>query len=131
MDPSGKKINFKDFKGNYLLLDFWASYCKPCIANFPYEKKLETKYKGKPIKFIYVSLDRDKEDWKNAINKYNLSGIHLSDFNGMDGMLPVYCKVYTGIPRYVLISKEGKIINYNTPQPISQNLETLLDGLLN
>ena len=77
-----------------------------------------------------MSLDTDSTRWKEAIKKYNLHGIHLSDLKGFRGILPVYCKVVTSIPRYVLINKEGKIINADAPQSMNPELKIVIDGLL-
>lgn len=129
-NASGKLVHFKDFKGQYLLIDFWASWCQPCIANFPFMKKLMEDYKSDPIQFIAVSLDTRGTDWRNAILKHHLTGIQLSDLKGFSGILPVYCKVVTSIPRYVLIDKKGKIINYDTPHPMNPRLKIMIDDLL-
>lgn len=128
-DASGKLISLKTFKGQYLLIDFWASWCGPCIKNFPFWEKLMKEYKSDSIQFISVSLDTDSTRWKEAIKKYDLHGIHFSDLKGFHGILPVYCKVVTSIPRYVLINKEGKIINADAPQPMNPQLKIIIDGL--
>jgi thiol-disulfide isomerase/thioredoxin len=129
-DTSGHLINMGAFKGQYLLIDFWASWCGPCIENFPFLEKLMKEYKSDPIQLISVSLDTRDEDWKKAITKYNLTGTQLSDLKGFNGILPVYCKVVTSIPRYVLINREGKIINYDAPHPMNPELKILIDNLL-
>ncbi|MDQ2721283.1 MAG: AhpC/TSA family protein [Bacteroidota bacterium] len=130
LDTSGNKINFKAFKGQYLLIDFWASWCDPCIENLPYLEKLKKEYISDSIQFVSVSLDTRSNDWKKAIEKYHLTGLQLSDLKGFNGLVPVYCKVVTSIPRYVLIDKSGKIINYDTPHPMNPELEILIDNLL-
>ena len=130
LDTSGNIVSLKSFKGRYLLIDFWASWCQPCIENFPSMEKLMKEYKSDSIQFIAVSLDKDRHRWENAIKKYGLYGWQLSDLRGFDGILPVYCKVVTSIPRYVLIDKHGKIINYDTPQPMNPELKILIDKLL-
>ncbi len=129
-DRFGRKINFENFKDRYLLIDFWASWCVPCIENFPYLKKLMEEYKSDSIQFISVSLDTNSNSWKAAIKKYDLPDIQLSDLKGFEGLLPVYCKVVTSIPRYVLVDKSGKIINYDTPDPMNPELKILIDNLL-
>ncbi|HEY5464671.1 MAG TPA: TlpA disulfide reductase family protein [Hanamia sp.] len=129
-DTSGNLISFKAFKGQYLLIDFWASWCGPCIDNFSFQEKLMEEYKSDPIQFISVSLDTDKDRWKGAIKKYNLHGVQLSDLKGFNGVLPVFYKVVTSIPRYVLINKDGKIINLDTPHPMDPRLKILIDNLL-
>lgn len=129
-DINGHLVSFKAFEGQYLLIDFWASWCDPCIENFPSWEKLAKDYKSDSIQFISVSLDTDSTRWKGAVRKYNLHGIQLSDLKGFHGMLPVYCKVVTSIPRYVLINKEGRIINADAPHPINPELKILLDSVL-
>ncbi len=129
IDTAGNKVSLKTFKGRYLLIDFWASWCKPCIQNFPFMEKLIEKYKSNPIQFIAVSLDTNSDTWKNAIKKHHLQGWQLSDLYGFDGILPVYCKVVTSIPRYILIGKDGNIMNYDTPQPMDPELKILIDKL--
>ncbi len=129
-DTSGNQVDFNTFRGKYLLIDFWTSWCGPCIESFPYMEKLIDEYKSNSIEFISVSLDTDNERWKTAIKKYNLPGIQLSDLKGFNGLLPVYCKVVTSIPRYVLINRDGKIINYDTPQPMNPQLKILIDNLI-
>jgi thiol-disulfide isomerase/thioredoxin len=129
-DTSGTLINLKSFKGKYLLIDFWASWCGPCIKNIPALEKLMKKYSTDPIQFIAVSIDTDSIDWKESIKKNRFSGTQLCDLKGFKGILTEYCKVVTSIPRYVLIDKEGKIINYDMPQPLNPELEELIDKLL-
>ena len=128
-DTSGKEIIFEIFRGKYLLIDFWASWCAPCIRNFPLWKKVMTEHKSDPIEFISVSLDSESNKWKDAVKKYNLPGIQLSDSKAFSGLLPVYCKVVTSIPCYVLIDTEGKIINPDAPQPDNPDLKILLSKL--
>ncbi len=129
IDTAGNKVSLKTFKGRYLLIDFWASWCQPCITNFPFMEELEKEYKSDSIEFISVSLDTDNNRWEEAIKKHQLIGWQLSDLHGFDGMLPVYCKVSNDIPQYVLIDKEGKIINHDTPQPMNPELKILIDKL--
>lgn len=129
-DTSGNLVNLNDFKGQYLLIDFWASWCQPCLENFPFMDKLKKNYKSYPIQFIAVSLDTDPKQWKESIEKHNLSGVQLSDSKGFFGILPIFCKVVTSIPRYVLVDKMGKIINFDTPHPMNPELKILIDNLL-
>lgn len=71
-DVSGNLIDLKAYKGQYLVFDFWASWCKPCIENFPFIEKLMKEYKSDPVQFISISLDTDITNWKEAIKKYHL-----------------------------------------------------------
>jgi thiol-disulfide isomerase/thioredoxin len=81
-DAEGTETSFSKFKGNVLLIDFWASWCKPCIKNAPYLKKLSASMKNKPFKVISVSIDSDKDTWQRAIKKYGFPGVHLYDDKG-------------------------------------------------
>lgn len=126
----GKLTDFKQYKNNYLLIEFWASWCSPCIAQMPFLKQLEEAYKNHPLKIISVSLDTDKGRWEETIKKNNLTGTQLLESSAFAGLLPVYCKVYTALPRFVLINPDGKIINYDTPFPSEPELKILLDSYL-
>ena len=130
-DPNGKNIEFKRFKGNYILIDFWASWCKPCIADVPYLRKIIEEFKNDSIQFVSVSLDTDGKRWKKAITVNDLNWLQVSELTGFHGLVPIYCKVIIGIPQYVLVDKFGKIINYDAPRPEEPELRLLLNKLLN
>lgn len=68
-DVEGNIVNLSDFKGEYILLDFWASWCHPCRANNPILKKINTKYANSKFKLISISTDEDSDKWKEAVKK--------------------------------------------------------------
>lgn len=123
--PSPKFYDFKnyhggtnaldDFKGKYVFIDIWASWCGNCINEFPYIRKLVEKYKDKSIVFISISTDADSNNWKEAIERANLSGIHLLATKKNNTFMDEYN--ITGIPRYILLDPELNIVDYNTPRP--------------
>jgi thiol-disulfide isomerase/thioredoxin len=129
-DIYGNSIDFKRFKGNYVLIDFWASWCKPCIADIPYLKRVIEEFKNDSIQFISVSLDTDEIKWKKAILENNLSWLQVSELTGFHGLVPTYCKIIVGIPQYVLVDKNGVIINSNAPRPDDPELKILLNNSL-
>jgi len=129
-DTLGNSINFKRFKGNYVLIDFWASWCKPCITDIPYLKRIIEEFKNDSIQFISVSLDTDEKKWKKAILDNNLNWLQVSELTGFHGLVPTYCKIIVGIPQYVLVDKNGVIINSDTPRPDDPELKTLLNNSL-
>ncbi|MFT5337296.1 MAG: thiol-disulfide isomerase/thioredoxin, partial [Luteibaculaceae bacterium] len=98
--------------GKYVLIDFWASWCRPCRAENPNVVAMYKKYKRKGFEIYSVSLDRTKDAWVNAIKQDGLTWTHVSDlkFWQSEG-----AKTYgvSGIPFTVLIDKEGKIIATN------------------
>lgn len=108
--PNGEVISLESLKGNYVLVDFWASWCKPCRMENPNVVKLYNKYKEKGFTVYNVSLDTDKNRWTNAIKQDNLSWPnHVSDLKGWK---TAATKIYQfrGIPYTMLVDPEGKII---------------------
>lgn len=108
-DSTGAIINVSDYDGNYRLLDFWASWCKPCRAEFPNLKKINQKYKDKNFKIIGISIDVNLDHWKEAIKDDQLEWIQMVSPYGFDSKA---AKTYmiTGVPFTVLIDPEGIII---------------------
>ncbi len=109
-NPDGKEIRLSSLKGQYVLIDFWASWCSPCRRENPNLVRLYEMYKNKGFTVYSVSLDKKLDAWKAAIKKDNLSWPnHVSDLMQWDSpMIELYG--FNSIPHTVLIDKEGKII---------------------
>lgn len=124
----GGTTSLDDFKGKYVYIDVWATWCAPCLQQIPYLQKLEEKYHGKNIEFVSISTDfpAQREVWQKMIAAKNMGGIQL--FAGEDQS---FYKAYeiSGIPRFILIDPEGNIVDANAPRPSDQNLVSLLDEL--
>jgi thiol-disulfide isomerase/thioredoxin len=107
--PEGKKISISSLKGKVVLVDFWASWCKPCRQENPNVVKLYDKYKAKDFEILGVSLDNDKDRWIKAIADDKLSWKHISDLKGWQSKA---CSTFnvSSIPFTLLIDKEGKLI---------------------
>ena len=107
--PDGKPIKLSSTRGSYVLIDFWASWCRPCRAENPNNVKLYEKYHDKGFEIYAVSLDKTKDAWLKAIERDNLTWIHVSDLKFWQS---AGAKTYnvSGIPYTVLLDKEGKII---------------------
>lgn len=112
VNDEAKKVS--DFVGNtdYLLIDFWASWCGPCLKSFPGLTEFYAKNKGAKFDIVGVSLDREKAQWVAAIQKYNLKWHHLSDLQAWESKA---AKIYAvnSIPATVLIDRNGKIVGRN------------------
>ncbi len=116
--PDGKNIKLSSLRGNYVLLDFWASWCRPCRAENPNIVKNYKKYKKSGFTIYQVSLDRTKEDWVNAINADGLNEWnHVSDLKYWNSA-PAAVYGVRGIPANFLIDPEGKIIATNLRGPL-------------
>ncbi len=105
----GKLIKLSDFKGKYVLLDFWASWCVPCRKESPHLVKAYENFKGKNFEIFAVSLDTDKAKWLEAIKEDKMTWIHGSDLIGSKNSAAVTYAV-RGIPDNVLIDPNGVII---------------------
>jgi len=110
----GKSLSLSSLIGktDYVLVDFWASWCGPCIQSMPEVKALYEKNKGKKLEILGVSLDEDENAWKAAISKHGLNWKHISDLSGWTSS---GAKLYAinAIPATVLINKNGIIEGRN------------------
>jgi peroxiredoxin len=108
-DVNGKPVSISSFKGKYLLVDFWASWCRPCRQENPNVVAAYQQFKNKNFTVLGVSLDQDKESWKKAIATDNLTWPHMSDLKQWESAaVPAYG--IEGIPFNVLLDPSGKII---------------------
>jgi thiol-disulfide isomerase/thioredoxin len=112
--PEGKEISLKDVVANNkcVLIDFWASWCSPCIASIPEFKRIYDTYKDQGFEIYAVSIDSNKDKWVKAISKYELSWIHVSELKGWDTQ-PKIDYAVQGVPTTVLINKDGIIVAKN------------------
>ena len=127
----GGKTSLDDLKGQILLIDVWATWCEPCLAELPALSKLQLKYQGKAIEFVSISVDEPKyrQKWKDMIRDQELKGIHLIADSSMQSKFIKDYK-FNGIPRFILIDADGNIINPNAPRPSDPELDILLESLL-
>ena len=108
--PDGKTVALSSLKGKVVLIDFWASWCRPCRAENPNVVKMYNAYKDKGFDIYSVSLDKDKEAWAKAIQDDNLVWpSHVSDLGYWQSSVVKQYNI-SGIPFTCLIDKEGKIV---------------------
>lgn len=123
-DINDRIVSLKDFRGKYVYIDVWATWCTPCRGELPDLKELEEKMKGKKICFLSISCDKDIEKWKKMVKEEELGGIHVNTGGDQKFMKAYGIK---GIPRFILLDKKGKIINPEMTRPSQKvTLETLL-----
>jgi thiol-disulfide isomerase/thioredoxin len=114
LTPKGNVRKLSDYigKSKYILLDFWASWCAPCIADMPYLKEIYEKYNGKGFEIISISLDDSQRAWQRGLDKIDAPWIHLSDLKGIKSEMANAYKI-SGIPFSVILDNTGKIIEVN------------------
>lgn len=108
----GKRDKISNYRGKIVLIDFWASWCGPCMKETPMLVNLYNKFKGKDFEMIGISLDEDQNDWANAVRNKNMSWIHMSDLGGWKGKAARQYKIKS-IPQIFLLDKEGNIVAHN------------------
>ena len=127
----GGNTSLADFKGKYVYIDVWATWCGPCRQEIPFLQKVEEKYHGKNIEFISISIDKAKnhEKWKKMVQDKSLGGVQLfADKDWSSAFILAYG--IDSIPRFILIGPDGKVINADALRPSDPALQTQLDSLL-
>lgn len=132
-DGSGKIYSFEDFRGKLIVVDFWASWCGPCIQQTPYFEELANKFNDDEVVFLKISIDQKRSFWEKFISERNWD--KNSFWIGTDELNPIYPFVYTeyndraykgivtAVPRYVIISREGNILENQAFHPSHPRLQ--------
>ena len=111
-NPDGDLVALSSLRGKYVLVDFWAKWCKPCRQENPNIVRMFKKYNSKGFEVFGVSLDKNKSDWLQAIDE---DGLHWTQVSDLKFWNSAAAKTYdiTAIPFAVLLDPDGKIIGKN------------------
>lgn len=128
-DKNGKMVSLSDFKGKVVVIDVWATWCAPCIQQFPYLHKMEEAFKGKDVAFLSVSIDyeKDKQKWVTMLKEKNLIGTQLFA-GGWTKITKDYA--ITTIPRFMVIAKDGTMVSADAPRPSDPKLTQMVNEQL-
>ncbi|MGL5233656.1 MAG: TlpA family protein disulfide reductase [Empedobacter falsenii] len=116
-DINGKRFDLSDFKGKYVYMDIWATWCGPCKVQIPFMKELEKQFHNAPIHFVSVSLDKleDKPIWGKMVRENQMAGVQL--FAGREDNFGFDYKIEY-IPTFIILDKEGNIMIDRAPAPM-------------
>jgi len=126
---NGGTTSLDDFKGKVTYIDIWATWCLPCRGEIPALKELEKKFHGKDVAFVSISIDQNKDEWKEFVKSEDLKGVQLFAENAFESQF-IQDYGIRQIPTFIIIDKEGKIVNADAPRPSSDEITGLLERLL-
>jgi thiol-disulfide isomerase/thioredoxin len=129
-DINGEKVSMRDFRGQVVYLDFWASWCGPCMREMPHAQELKKKLATQhDLVFLYISIDTDEEAWRKTVADHDLQGIHLNVSGTTEGVASQYN--IKGVPSFFIIGRDGNIFDNRAPRPSNPAiLPSLMSALL-
>ena len=132
LKADGSVIRFQDIlikhKGKVIYIDYWASWCAPCIEAMPYAEALRKEYANEDIVFVYLSSDNDQSAWKKAAEKYGLSNYENSFLNLNHGNSEfIKALQIQSIPRYLIYDANGRLVEKNAPGPKDPSIKEMLE----
>lgn len=116
-DTTGKKVTLKDLKGKFIVVDFWASWCSPCLSEIEPMKKLEQDMAGNnKVVFVSISFDENEDLWKDYIQDQGMRGVQLfADPDDKDKIKHAFH--FNSLPYFVWINAAGKIVSKDAARP--------------
>jgi len=127
LDSNGKQVKFQDIlkkqKGKTTVIEVWASWCGDCVKAMPKLKELQAS--NPKVSYVFISMDKTADKWKEGIEKHEIKGLHFMANDGMKGVFGTAIDL-DWIPRYIIVDKTGKIVVYRAIETdFAQISETL------
>jgi len=133
-DITGTQISLADFKGKYVYIDVWATWCGPCLRQIPKLKELEQEF-GDEIAFLSISIDHDKEIWHKYVKEKALTGVQILSLpqKGIISSSSEIMELHTieGIPRFIMIDPDGNLIDANASRPSDEKTRKIFEEWTN
>lgn len=127
-DSSARKFTLQDFKGKYVYIDVWATWCGPCIKEIPHLLELEKEMEGKNIAFVSICQNDDRQRWLKYLGSHEMSGTQLYAERGDNAFFDSY--LIRGIPHFILLDPEGNIVYSDALRPSNPSFHKELNELL-
>lgn len=141
LDIDSMAIPINQFKGKLLVIDYWATWCSPCLKETPIFKEYAKKHQDKPVNFITISMDEPFSFWKKYVQDNNWEGHHfwlgrneanpLSFFTLTEIDFEGKQSIILGLPQYIFIAPSGEILSHSETRPSAPDFEETLLGYLN
>jgi thiol-disulfide isomerase/thioredoxin len=121
----GQQVSLSDFEGKVVYLDFWASWCGPCMREVPHAKELKKRMQGRDdLVFLYISVDTDEEAWRRTVEQQEIQGVHLN-VPGFSHEVPAAYNL-KGVPTFYVIGRDGRIFDNRPPRPSNSRVDEVL-----
>jgi thiol-disulfide isomerase/thioredoxin len=124
-DINGNEVSLGDYHGKVVYLKFWASWCGPCMRQVPPAAELKERFAGEDdLVFMYVSIDREDEAWRNAVAHHGITGVHMRTPGRERGVPALYNVRW--IPTFYVIGRDGKIFDHRPPMPADEGIDEVI-----
>ena len=125
-DIEGKKLTLNQLKGKFIVMDFWATWCRPCIEEINATRALQKEMGDKDISWVFVSLDVDADNWRQSVEQHRMEGTHIYvDEARRDSIKNAFG--FHAIPYYVWFNKKGEVVLEDAPRPSEHGVKHKLE----